>query len=1702
MKKILTIFMILFVVLMATACQPQKHEVTINDADKTVQIVVGQSKTIVPILTNEKDVLTWSSSNNNVATVSAGTITAVGVGTATITVTIEGTSVSATITVTVINAQATEVKITGARNINVGETLTLSASVLPTTALQSVVWTSDNVAVATVSSSGVVTGVSAGDVNITATAQGTTISKTVQITVLQLEPATVVVSGSATLLVGANATYSAVVGPTGVNQTVVWSVDNSSVATIDAATGVLTALSDGAVVITATSSTHSSVKGTLTVTITRPEPETVVISGSDTAVIGTNLTLSATVNPNHALQSVTWSVDNSSIATIDAATGVLTPLASGTVVVTATSIAKNTVQATKTITVTKPSPTSITINGSGFALAGGATITLSAIVNPSGVSQTVTWSVDKPLVATIDASTGVLTPLTSGTVVVTATSTEKDTVKATKTIIVYNNLSYIVDDSLKSLTVGDVVKVGSNNYYFGYTAFATLSDLNGKLANGTYVDIKAGTYSTHLTVDKNDVQIKGNGTITGIITVVSGVSGLTIDGLNFTKAGQVLIDLKGNVSNFTFTNNHVYDTTASMSMIYFKNDGTEKNSNFVINDNIFEVINATTLATRYIRGGNIENITIIGNKFKGIMGQYTDGIRLEGSNDLATAGIGAAGEIIIQKNTFETIGQRSIWLTRYSATLVNISDNSFDQSGDQTYGGGVQIQTWVSGQTTQIILLRNIIKNIGGNFGFRINNDTLTASSTWSVEAHYNSFIDFHDLAPYDDYIQAYSEAAKGLINADYNLFLKNGVAIVPPAADRMPYVGSYNHCFNSLAELEEAIMFDLINSSDASLLIVGTHPKVTKTTYETLAAAYAASKAGDTILLLPGLHNGDLTIAKNNLSLISLNSNLAVDNVARHDEAIITGKITLAKELKNLTINGLKFTGNASIVNTVGTAGTASATTINLKDFYFIYNIVETNLASGKGFIYFVEAASCYSHNLHFEYNSFKTTNSSSTLEAVVYIDNVANLYVVGNIFKDIKGHAFHVFDTTKGLSGEEVLVVSNLFENVTGSAFKATWMSPLPGQIGKVRVVNNVFKNIGDYGVYFGNMNNTDRYSEISILYNSFYSIKNGVYFNRVHGDANIHVNYNKFYNVPTVAYATDGKDVGTAAPVAMDVTKNLFMSEGLVITPSADKFVGSPNYANAYTSEEQVPVYLGEGEIIMNTLQINALPGKLYINDTVQLTYSFTPEGATATTVTWKSSDITIATVSATGLITGLKTGTVTITATSVDNPTLVATLEIQVYEFESIELRHPDNGVIKVGETVTLGVSVFPNTITDTITYTSKTPSVATVSSSGQVTGVSEGLVVIEASIGSRIVATITVVVKNDSVIANDPLQFIIDANLGNSLMKNVTTFGNTNKTEFVYGAVSKIWFGNLQTIEALAPVGNSRPGTKLTSLEFITVHDTGNNNKGANGLMHRNYLINNDPGVSWHYVVDSQYAYHQVPNNEVAYHAGDGSRLYGLNDTGVLATSPKPVITISPDGYYVLNGTKSTVLAPKKDDGSILQTKDITPSGLFTTIGTNNNYYINNTYYNATYKVIANQGGNRNSIGIESCVDEGSDLYATWQNLAKLVASLLVDNNLGLDRVMQHNNWSGKNCPQTLRMANLWDYFMEMVTFEYHLRKTYSAYTFTFTSNNPTIINNTGKIISKPRVTTEVSYTVRVTGPSGYDKSITLYAVIPGTKIVG
>lgn len=61
--------------------------------------------------------------------------------------------------------------------------------------------------------------------------------------------------------------------------------------------------------------------------------------------------------------------------------------------------------------------------------------------------------------------------------------------------------------------------------------------------------------------------------------------------------------------------------------------------------------------------------------------------------------------------------------------------------------------------------------------------------------------------------------------------------------------------------------------------------------------------------------------------------------------------------------------------------------------------------------------------------------------------------------------------------------------------------------------------------------------------------------------------------------------------------------------------------------------------------------------------------------------------------------------------------------------------------------------------------------------------------------------------------------------------------------------------------------------------FVTIHETGNTNRGANARAHANYLKGNDAAnlpVSWHYTVDDTETYQHLPENEDAFHAGDGA----------------------------------------------------------------------------------------------------------------------------------------------------------------------------------------------------------------------------------
>ena len=69
-------------------------------------------------------------------------------------------------------------------------------------------------------------------------------------------------------------------------------------------------------------------------------------------------------------------------------------------------------------------------------------------------------------------------------------------------------------------------------------------------------------------------------------------------------------------------------------------------------------------------------------------------------------------------------------------------------------------------------------------------------------------------------------------------------------------------------------------------------------------------------------------------------------------------------------------------------------------------------------------------------------------------------------------------------------------------------------------------------------------------------------------------------------------------------------------------------------------------------------------------------------------------------------------------------------------------------------------------------------------------------------------------------------------------------------------------------------------------------------------------------------------------------------------------------------------------------------------------------------------------GNRKSIAIEICVNSDGDFGRACENAAWLVRRLLEQHNIPFECIVQHNHWSGKNCPKTLR-AGGWNDFLEM-----------------------------------------------------------------------
>ena len=301
--------------------------------------------------------LSWSISETAVAEVSAsGLVTAVGNGTATITATAGEASGTAAITVDqVVSALAVSPAVD---TLLVGDTVRVSAEATDANghAVEEAefAWESGDSAIATVDSTGLVTAVGAGEVELTVTSSGAT--SRAALSVMAPVPTTVAVTPDTMTLtaLGRSARFGAEVrdqaGRVMRDAVVSWTSGDTTVAVVDS-TGSVTAVGNGTATITAGAGEAS---GHATALVMQSAGSVIVTPGADAIASGDTLRLSARAldENGHSVVGATfdWSSSDASVARVDAS-GLVRGVSEGTATISART---GSTQGTAQITVSNP----------------------------------------------------------------------------------------------------------------------------------------------------------------------------------------------------------------------------------------------------------------------------------------------------------------------------------------------------------------------------------------------------------------------------------------------------------------------------------------------------------------------------------------------------------------------------------------------------------------------------------------------------------------------------------------------------------------------------------------------------------------------------------------------------------------------------------------------------------------------------------------------------------------------------------------------------------------------------------------------------------------------------------------------------------------------------------------------------------------------------------------------------------------------------------------------------------------------------------------------------------------------------------------------------------------------------------------------------------------------------------------------------
>ncbi len=494
--------------------------------------------------------VSWQSSDSTIATVSAsGLLTTVKVGSVTVTATL-GT-VSGGMPVTVTAAALSEIKVTpSVFSIASGQVKQLTAQgVYSDGSTQNitaqVTWSSGATGVATVSTTGLVTGASTGPATITAASGSINGTASATVTAAVLNSITVSPSGSSVAIGQTQAFVASGLfsdgSSTDMTDSVAWSSSATNIATINS-TGLATGVATGSTSIGATSATVTGnaplavTAAVLTAIDISPDGVTIPIGGQY------QLTVTGTYSDNSTQQltNVSWSSSNSSLASIDPNTGIVTGVANSNnnpVTITATS---GGFTDTTTVYVTAAVMESLQLTPATSSIAGGTTqqFAVSAIYS-DGSSQPLTaglqWTSSASAIAGVSA-TGLANGIAPGQATITATYGSL-TGTATLTVTPAVVASIVVTPALPEVGVGGNMQFTATGVFTDSSTQDLTSQVAWSSSSASVALVNSGGLATALSLGTSTIAASYQG-ISGSATLT--VANVTLVSINITPADPIV----------------------------------------------------------------------------------------------------------------------------------------------------------------------------------------------------------------------------------------------------------------------------------------------------------------------------------------------------------------------------------------------------------------------------------------------------------------------------------------------------------------------------------------------------------------------------------------------------------------------------------------------------------------------------------------------------------------------------------------------------------------------------------------------------------------------------------------------------------------------------------------------------------------------------------------------------------------------------------------------------------------------------------------------------------------------------------------------------------------------------------------------------------------------------------------------------------